>query len=236
MENYDVIGSVNTLLQSDIQTSKISKETGISKGYITNLRNGNRNITKASYEVVEKLFQYYLEKREYIEASKDIDENILKTQIPKDIQQFISSLKESIDNINDSDTNNGINEITFKQIFNMNKSKQSNNFIKPYWQVDETIPLKFKYDIFAYQLTIFTPIEYNININDEIKDFEIIFNHNELELMLKQLIYKGAKVKLIKPSVHGTGVYIDTTQDEIFKYETSFIDIKVNFDNKGGIK
>ena len=54
--------------------------------------------------------------------------------------------------------------------------------------------------------------------------------------MLKQLIYKGAKVKLIKPSVHGTGVYIDTTQDEIFKYETSFIDIKVNFDNKGGIK
>ena len=73
MENYDVIGSVNTLLQSDIQTSKISKETGISKGYITNLRNGNRNITKASYEVVEKLFQYYLEKREYIEASKDID-------------------------------------------------------------------------------------------------------------------------------------------------------------------
>ena len=160
----------------------------------------------------------------------------MKTQIPKDIQQFISSLKKSIDNINDSDTNNGINEIAFKQIFNMNKSKQSNNFIKPYWQVDETIPLKFKYDIYAYQLTILTPIEYNININDEIKDFEIVFNHNELELMLKQLIYKGAKVKLIKPSVHGTGVYIDTTQDEIFKYETSFIDIKVNFDNKGGIK
>ncbi|WP_222422426.1 hypothetical protein, partial [Staphylococcus hominis] len=74
---------------------------------------------KASYEVVEKLFQYYLEKREYIEASKDIDENILKTQIPKDIQQFISSLKKSIDNINVSDTNNGINEIAFKQIFNM---------------------------------------------------------------------------------------------------------------------
>ena len=38
MENYDVIGLVNTLLHSDIQTSQISKETGISKGYITNLR------------------------------------------------------------------------------------------------------------------------------------------------------------------------------------------------------
>ncbi len=241
MENCDVIGSVNTLLQSDIQTSKISKETGISKGYITNLRNGNRNIAKASYEVVEKLFQYYLEKREYIEAGKDIDENILKIKIPKDIQQFISSLKESIDSINNPNNNIGINEIVFKQIFYMNKSKQSNNFIKPYWQVDETIPLNFKHDIFAYRLTILTPIESNINIsniniNDEIENFEIVFNYNELELMLKQLIHKGAKVKLIKPSGHGAGVYIDTTQDEIFKYETSFIDIKVNFDNKGGLK
>ncbi|HCX9496477.1 TPA: hypothetical protein O0001_002260 [Staphylococcus aureus] len=77
MENCDVIGSVNTLLQSDIQTSKLSEETGISKGYITNLRNGNRNIAKASYEIVEKLFQYYLEKRDYIEAGKDIDEKVL---------------------------------------------------------------------------------------------------------------------------------------------------------------
>ncbi|HDA2324796.1 TPA: hypothetical protein ACF9CH_002866 [Staphylococcus aureus] len=236
MENCDVIGSVNTLLQSDIQTSKISKETGISKGYITNLRNGNRNIAKASYEIVEKLFQYYLEKREYIEAGKNVDENILKTKIPKDIQQFISSLKKSLDNINDLNTNKGIKEIVLKKIFNVDNSKQSNEFIKPYWQVDEPIPLEFKHDVFAYQLTILTPIESKININEEIENFEIVFNYNELELMLKQLIYKGAKVKLIKPSSHGTGIYIDTTQDEIFKYETSYIDIKVNFDNKGGLR
>lgn len=236
MENCDVIGSVLSLLQSDIPTSKISKETNISKGYVTNLRNGNRNITKASYEVVEKLFQYYLEKREYIEAGKSVDENILKTKIPKDIQQFISSLKKSLDNINDPNTNKGIKEIVLKKIFNVDNSKQSNEFIKPYWQVDEPIPLEFKHDVFAYQLTILTPIESKININEEIENFEIVFNYNELELMLKQLIYKGAKVKLIKPSSHGTGIYIDTTQDEIFKYETSYIDIKVNFDNKGGLR
>ncbi|MFJ6459284.1 hypothetical protein [Staphylococcus capitis] len=236
MENCDVIGSVNTLLQSDIQTSKLSEETGISKGYITNLRNGNRNIAKASYEIVEKLFQYYLEKRDYIEAGKDIDENILKIKIPKDIQQFISSLKESIDSINDTNTNDVIKEIVLKKIFNVDNSKQSNEFIKSYWQVDEPIPLEFKHDVFAYQLTILTPIESKININEEIENFEIVFNYNELELMLKQLIYKGAKVKLIKPSSHATGIYIDTMQNEIFKYETSFIDIKVNFDNKGGVK
>ncbi|MCG2177558.1 hypothetical protein K4Q81_09780 [Staphylococcus epidermidis] len=236
MENCDVIGSVNTLLKSDVQTSKISKETGISKGYITNLRNGNRDIAKASYEVVEKLFQYYLEKREYIEAGKDIDENILKTKIPKDIQQFISSLKESIDSINDTNTSDVIGEVTLKKIFNISRLEQANDSNKAYWIIDKVIPLKYKYDVFAYQLMISTPIDYNININDGIENFEIVFNYNELELMLKQLIHKGAKVKLIKPSSHGAGVYIDTTQDEIFKYETSFIDIKVNFDNKGGLK
>ncbi len=236
MENCDVIGSVNTLLQSDVQTSKISKETGISKGYITNLRNGNRNIAKASYEVVEKLFQYYLEKREYIEAGKDIDENILKTKIPKDIQQFISSLKESIDSIDDTNTSDVIDEVTFKKTFNINRLKQPNNSNEPYWQIDKVIPLKYKFDIFAYQLMISTPINYNININDEIETFEIIFNYNELELMLKQLIHKGANVKLIKPNSHSTGIYVDTGSFETFKYEATFIDIRVNFDGKGGLE
>lgn len=236
MEDCDVIGSVNSLLQSDIQTSKISKETGISKGYITNLRNGNRDIAKASYEVVAKLYHYFLKKKDYLEANKDVDENVLKTKIPKDIQQFISSLKNSLDNINDPNTNKGIKEIVFKKIFNVDISKQSNEHIKPYWQVDEPIPLEFKHDIFAYQLTILSPVETNISINKEIENFEITFNYNELELMLKELIHKGAKVKLIKPSSHGTGIYVDTIQNEIFKYESTFIDIKVNFDNKGELK
>jgi len=236
MENCDVIGSVLSLLQSDIQTSKISKETNISKGYITNLRNGNRNITKASYEVVEKLFQYYLEKREYIEASENVDENILKTKIPKDIQEFISSLKESIEFINDTNTNDVIDEVTFKKTFNISELKQPNDSNKPYWHIDKVIPLKYKFDMFAYQLMISTPIDYNININDGIENFEIVFNYNELELMLKQLIYKGAKVKLIKPSSHGTGIYIDTGKSETFKYEATFIDIRVEFDQKGGLE
>lgn len=235
MENFDVIESVNTLLQSDIQTSKISRDTGISKGYITNLRNGNRDIAKASYEIVTKLYHYFLEKKDYLEASKNVDDIVLRTKIPKDIQQFISNLKESIDSINDSNTNNGINEIFFKRMFQMNKTKQSNNFIKTYWQVDEAIPLEYKHDIFAYQLRILTPIRSNINVDDEIKSFELIFNYNELELMLKQLIHKGNKIKLINPNSNFAGIYIDNKMgDEIFKYESAFIDIKVSFDNKGG--
>ena len=234
MENCNVIGSVNTLLQSDIKTSRLSKETGISKGYITNLRNGNRDIAKASYEVVAKLYHYFLKKKDYLEARKDIDEMVLKTKIPKDIQQFISSLKESIDSINDTNTNDVIDEVTLKRTFNMSRLKQTNNDNKPFWHIDKVIPLKFKHDMFAYQLIFSSPVEYNININDEVESFEIVFNENELELMLKQLINKGAKVKLIKPSSHATGIYIDTMQDEIFKYESAFIDIKVNFNKKEG--
>ncbi|MCM5672990.1 hypothetical protein [Staphylococcus hominis] len=235
MENCNIIGSVNTLLQSDIKTSQLSKETGISKGYITNLRNGNRDIAKASYEVVAKLYHYFLKKKDYLEASKGIDEIVLKTKIPKDIQQFISSLKESIDSINNSSTNNTINSIVFKRIFNMNKSKQSSNFTKTYWQIDEAIPLEYKHDIYSYQLKILTPIQSKVSIDDEIENFEIIFNYNDLELMLKQLIHRGARVKLIKPNSEVAGIYIDNTEgEESFKYENSFIDIKVSFANKGG--
>ncbi|ORI00205.1 hypothetical protein B5723_15125, partial [Mammaliicoccus sciuri] len=61
MKHLNMIESVNTLLKSNIETSKIVQETGISKGYMTNLRNGNRDISKASFEVVEKLYLYYLE-------------------------------------------------------------------------------------------------------------------------------------------------------------------------------
>lgn len=232
MKHLNMIESVNTLLKSNIETSKITQETGISKGYMTNLRNGNRDISKASFEVVEKLYLYYLNQKDYIETSKDIDQAVLDIKLPKDIQTFISSLNKCIEDINSPYSNVGIEKIFIERLFNMSESKKSNNTVS-YLLVNDFVPLQIKNEIISYQLHFTSPINKSDLLIEKISDFTINFAQNDLELMLKQLIYKGAKVKLIKSSFnhndsYSTGIYIDTHQDEIFKYENSFLNISIN--------
>ncbi|HCU7114029.1 hypothetical protein APV47_12785 [Staphylococcus aureus] len=228
----NVIRSVNTLLQSNIQVSTISKETGISKAHITNLKNGTKSISNASFDTVEKLYLYYLDKKDYLEASKNIDQSIIDTKIPRDIQHFISNLKQSIDNINNPDSSAGIEKIMIERLFTMSKEKSSNNIIS-YLLVKELIPLKIKNEVISYELAFSSPIKPKEYLAEKIEGFTITFAQNDLELMLKRLIHKGAKVKLIKSNFnysdsYNTGIYIDTHQDEIFKYESSFLDITIN--------
>lgn len=232
MEHLNMIESVNALLQSNIQVSKISKDTGVSKGYINNLKNGNREVSKASFEVVEKLYLFYLEQKDYIEASKDIERAVLDIKIPKDIQIFISSLKKCIDDINDPYSNTGIEKIFIERLFTMAKGKGSKNVVS-YLLVNELVPLQVKSEVISYQLNFTSSISKSNFEIQEIPDFTIEFSQNDLELMLKQLIYKGARVKLIKSSFnyndnYSSGIYVDTHQDEIFKYESSFLNISIN--------
>ncbi|HCY6785921.1 TPA: hypothetical protein O1284_002759 [Staphylococcus aureus] len=232
MKHLNMIESVNTLLKSNIETSKITQETGISKGYMTNLRNGNRDISKASFEVVEKLYLYYLEQKDYIEASKDIDQEVLDIKIPKDVQTFILSLNKCIEDINSPYSNVGIEKIFIERYFNMSKDKKSNNTVS-YLLVNDLVPLEMKKEVISYQLKFSSPINKNDLLIEQISNYNIEFAQNDLELMLKQLIYKGAKVKLIKSNLnysdsYNTGIYIATHQDEIFKYENSFLNISIN--------
>lgn len=227
-----MIASVNTLLKSNIETSKITQATGISKGYMTNLRNGNRDISKASFEVVEKLYLYYLEQKDYIETSKDIDQAILDIKLPKDIQTFISSLNRCIENINSPYKNVGIEKIFIERLFTMAKGKNSKNVVS-YLLVNELVPLQVKSEVISYQLNFTSPISKSNYEIQEIPDFTIEFAQNDLELMIKQLIYKGARVKLIKSNFnyndnYSSGIYVDTHQEEIFKYESSFLNISIN--------
>lgn len=227
-----MLKSVITLLQSNIETPILAKETGLSKGYITNLRNGNRDVSKASYEVVEKLFLYYLEKKDYIEASKDIDQAILNTKIPKDIKVFISSLKDSIEDINNPNSNKGIEQIRIERIFNISKENYS-EYVVTYLSVNELIPLKLKNELISYNLSFSSEADSEEYLREKINDFTIIFSVNDLELELRKLIYNGAKVKLVKSNFYhndnfSTGILVYTQQDEIYKYESSFLNISIN--------
>lgn len=232
MQHLNMIESVNALLLSNIETSKIIKETGISRGYLTNLRNGNRDVSKASFEVVEKLYLYYLVQKDYIEASKDIEQEVLDIKIPKDVQTFILSLNKCIEDINSPYSNVGIEKIFIERFFNMSKEKKSDSTVS-YLLVNDLVPLKIKNEVFSYQLNFTSPINKSDYLIEEISSYTIDFAQNDLELMLKQLIYKGAKVKLIKSNFnysdsYSTGIYIDTHQDEIFKYENKFLNISIN--------
>lgn len=232
MKNCNIKESINTLLQSDITVTNISEATGISKAHITSLKNGTKDISKASFDTVEKLYHCFLEQKDYLETSTDKEKAIMNVKIPKDVKTFISSLKKCIDDINDPYSSVGIEKIFIERFFTMTKGKESKSFVS-YFLVNDLVPLQIKNELFSYQLNFTSPINKSDYLIEEIPDFTIDFAQNDLELMLKQLIYKGAKVKLIKSSFnhndsYSTGIYIDTHQNEIFKYENNFLNISIN--------
>lgn len=238
MKNCNIKESVNRLLNSNISVSTISDKTGISKAHLTNLKNGTKDLSKASFDTVEKLFRYYLEQKEYIEKGTDEEKIIRNVKLPKDIKLFISGLQQTIDDINDISSNVNINNIVVERIFTLSKDNRSVSTVSQL-TVNQLIPIKMKNEAISYNLAIASSINQQDYLADEIKNFTITFKQDDLELMLKQLIYKGAKVKLIKSffnhsDSYNTGIYIDLQQDEIFKYESSFINIKINEENKEG--
>ncbi|MBH4712370.1 hypothetical protein I6F04_09600, partial [Staphylococcus aureus] len=117
MEDNDIIKKIDILLQSDIQSNQIANDTGISKVTISNLRRKTADISKASFETVNKLYNYYLERKDYLEIAKTIEKDVLTAKLPKDVQTFISKLKEAIDNINDVTKPLNINEVTLEKSF-----------------------------------------------------------------------------------------------------------------------
>ncbi|HDB3672688.1 TPA: hypothetical protein O6Q00_002216, partial [Staphylococcus aureus] len=121
MQNNDMISKINILLQSDIQTNQIANDTGISKVTISNLRRKTADISKATFETVNKLYNYYLDRKDYLELAKTIEKDILNVKLPKDVQIFITKLKEAVDNINDITKSLHISEITLEKSFTMSK-------------------------------------------------------------------------------------------------------------------
>ena len=53
---------IRDLLNSNITSYEISKETGVSNSVISRLRNGEREIGKVTLETAEKLYEYEMER------------------------------------------------------------------------------------------------------------------------------------------------------------------------------
>ncbi|WP_407547245.1 hypothetical protein [Staphylococcus aureus] len=239
MQNNDMISKINILLQSDIQTNQIANDTGISKVTISNLRRKTADISKATFETVNKLYNYYLDRKDYLELAKTIEKDILNVKLPKDVQIFITKLKEAVDNINDITKSLHISEITLEKSFTMSKDKKSTKLISKI-KLDELIPIQIKRNTFAYSLKISSNFVEDKPPLDNITDFQIDFSYNDLEIDLKRHIHLGNRVVLITSNLNElgesqTGIYVNGNNGG-YNYELNFISISIFSNDRKGDK
>lgn len=227
MAEIDMLKAINTLLKSDIESNLIAKETGISIATISKLRSGNKDVSKSSFETVNKLYQYYLERKNYFDMSKEIEKHILDIKLPKDIQSFISELKKVIDAINDDTNPLSVNEISIIKKFTMSRDKKSTNLMQTI-QIEELIPIQIKRKTFAYNLNIINDFEDKGLQFNSIKNLKIDFLYNELEIALKRHVNNGDKLMLIKSNLDefcnsNTGLFVNGR----YNYELNFMKVSI---------
>ncbi|HCC5607600.1 TPA: hypothetical protein M5605_002522 [Staphylococcus aureus] len=239
MEDNDIIKKINILLQSDIQSNQIANDTGISKVTISNLRRETADISKATFETVNKLYNYYLDRKDYLEIAKKIEKDILNVKLPKDVQIFITKLKEAVDNINDITKSLNISEVTLEKSFTMSKDKKSTKLSSKI-KLDELIPIQIKRNTFAYSLKISSDFVEDKTPLDNITDFQIDFSYNDLEIDLKRHIHLGNRVVLITSNLNEvgesqTGIYVNGNNGG-YNYELNFISISIFSNDRKGDK
>ncbi|EVY98461.1 hypothetical protein U347_02792, partial [Staphylococcus aureus F74023] len=66
----EVIKNVEMLLRSPITLKEISECTGISENVLKKLSSGEREVTNAKFEVINLLYQFYLENKSEIFKDK----------------------------------------------------------------------------------------------------------------------------------------------------------------------
>ena len=108
---------VKKLIDSEVSSYKIGKETGISQSYFNRLRNGERDIKEISYKKMLALYQYQLN----IDIPKTyIDETTEELKEQKEIA------KQIISNVNDKEKK----YLDEYKSLNLNVAKKLNELIK----------------------------------------------------------------------------------------------------------
>lgn len=222
-----MLKAINTLFNSDIESNLIAKETGISIATISKLRSGNKDVSKSSFETVNKLYLYYLERKNYFDMSEQIEKHILDIKLPKEIQSFISELKKVIDAINDDTNPLSVHEISIIKKFTMSRDKKSTNLMQTI-QIEELIPIQIKRKTFAYNLNIINDFEDKGLQFNSIKNLKIDFLYNELEIALKRHVNNGDKLMLIKSNLDefgnsNTGLFVNGR----YNYELNFMKVSI---------
>ncbi|MFV5900244.1 hypothetical protein ACLIJT_00410 [Staphylococcus gallinarum] len=99
---------IQKLLDSDISSYKIGKETGISNSIIQRLRNGERTIGNLTLDTAETLYKYAKGVLKVEEREKEI------------IMQHLSDLLPIMEETSDNETKNRIDEKIIELMNNLN--------------------------------------------------------------------------------------------------------------------
>ena len=99
----EVIKNVETLLRSSITLKEISESTGISESVLKKLSSGDREVSNAKFEVINQLYQFYLENQNKIFKDRFYMEELSRVNLPKNIRNFIKDLSNAIDQVNNNE-------------------------------------------------------------------------------------------------------------------------------------
>ncbi|HHW6902502.1 TPA: hypothetical protein ACU17P_002762 [Staphylococcus aureus] len=227
----EVIKNVETLLRSPIALKEISESTGISESVLKKLSSGEREVTNAKFEVINLLYQFYLENKSEIFKDKSFMEELSRVNLPKNIRNFIKDLSNAIDQVNNNEQ-----EMLYEVKTIYVKDKQGHIEEKGKCiAVDENLALNLDVNTGLakdpYDLKINTEIS---DIVDELKHVKIIFDELGLENALKQIKCDGGKIKLSKEKRHimvypkGTSLYEYNRFDYIGAFERMFFSLEYN--------
>lgn len=227
----EVLKNVETLLKSPITLKEISESTGISESVLKKLSSGEREVPNAKFEVINQLYQFYLENKIEIFKDKSYMEELSRVNLPKNIRNFIQDLRNAIDQVNNNEQ-----EMLYEVKTIYIKDKHGNIGEKGKCiAVDEHMALDL--DVITglakdpYDLKINTEIAAPV---DELKQVKIVFDEIGLVKALKQIKNDGGKIKLSKENRHimvypkGTSLYEYNMYDYIGAFERMFFSLEYN--------
>lgn len=222
-----IITSVRKLLDSDIYAKTISEETGINIHVVRKLKSKDQSIESTNFEYVGRLFDFYLEKQNVIEAQQDVNAKILSEKLPRSVTSFIDDMSLSIDRLN-AKSKARVSDVFVYDKYTLNSNGNSESK-ESYIEVNETIAINKGNDVQSKNINILKLINSKEHIN-EIRNLQLIFYREKLLVELKRLKYTGHKIKLFKYEDDSQGIKstLSLGTNEIYGIENDYLDIKYN--------
>lgn len=223
-----IIKCVRKLLDSDIYAKTISEETGINIHVVRKLKNSEQSIESTNFDYIARLFDFYIEKQNVIEAQQDVAPEILSEKLPKNVLNFIDDMMMSINKVNiRSDAR--VSSVYVYDKYQLNKKGNAESK-ESYIEVNETIALNKGSDLVSKPINIRKKIDSREKVGD-IKNLILVFYKEKLLVELKRLkkVY-GYKPKLFKYDDGSIGLkaYSSSTGESIVGIEKNYLDIKIN--------
>lgn len=225
MDNKTMKFGVQSLLESNIQSKLISKETGINESIISKLRNQSQAIDETKHRHIRYLYDFYLKHVDEIEAQKGVPNYIIAQKLPKNVQIFLDNLAYNVALIQ-KQQHSRISKLFVYDEYAIDNNGNATDRTS-YVEVNETVPVNKNGEIYPYHIAVKNVIENRDSVKD-IKGLKINFNKEKLEIALKKYKSEYAKIKVYKTDSNGLSLKVTTAKEVIYGVESEYFEIEFN--------